>query len=101
MKKELKLVKNQSMQLTRRKHHQIRNSFNCGSAGLILSEHLYLICLRRTQLFTPLSKLKADQKLIWGEEHQDALEQHQLVSKISSYPSAPSRQEAVKIIFIS
>jgi hypothetical protein len=32
--------------LTRQKHHQTRKSFNRWSTRLILSEYLYLICLR-------------------------------------------------------
>jgi hypothetical protein len=57
--------------------------------------------MRRTHSFATLLKLKADQKLIWGEEQLKALEQHQTISNISSCLNAPSRQEAVQIIFIS
>jgi hypothetical protein len=39
-------------------------------------------------------------ELIWGEEQQKALKQHQTLSKIFVCPNAPSRQKAVQIIFI-
>jgi hypothetical protein len=34
---------------------------------------------------------------MWGEEHQEAFEQHRTVSKISSSPSAPQDKKQFKL----